>query len=114
VCWGHDTDVLEYYIRDFIGNWTLTNATIAGSGDGETLTLNPITSVATSEDRFIGVGTSVISLNYYQAGTKGPPLIEYRTASTRVGLAGAVWTIYDGVSLITCLGWMTVRLSLPV
>jgi hypothetical protein len=109
VAWGHDTGVSETYVRDFNGNWTEDdNAVITGSGDGEELTLNCITSTSISETWFVGVGSTQITINKYGTGSGIDPIIQYKTGTTKAGCDADTWNLYNG-SEFTSTGWAKVK-----
>ncbi len=111
VTWGHHTGVEEDYDEDFVGNWSLENVTVSGSGDSETLTFACPSAAAISEGWLLGaLEAAKIDLNKYDGLVSGPQLsIEYRTATTKVGLDITLWNTYTGISF-TSLGWVQVRL----
>lgn len=106
VVYGQDTDVVEPFPRDFLGNWTGT-ADIEGSGDSERIVFEAGENEG-SESRYIGVGQKIIKLNQYQSG-KGTPTIEYGTGATKADCDSAGWSAYSGS--FSSLGWVKVRLS---
>jgi len=111
VTWGHDTGIEEDVARDFSGNWQLDNVTVSGSGDSETLTFACPSAIAISEEWLLGaMGAARIDLNKYDGLVSGPQLsIEYRTSTTKIGLASQLWNVYTGLSFIS-QGWVQIRL----
>ena len=89
-------------------NWT--GGTIEGEpeDDDETLTLQNGES-SESEDWHLGVCNALIAIDKYQAGSGSTPTIEYKTAATKAGLAGASWNVYGGA--FSSLGWVKVKVS---
>jgi hypothetical protein len=52
--------------------------------------------------------TAVIKVDKYMTGYGPAPVIEYRTAATKVALLAASWNVYNGVSFLS-LGWIQIR-----
>ena len=104
--YGHDTDVVEPFARDFQGNWT-GSAAIVGAGDDERLHFIDGQDKE-SESRYVGTGQTQITINSYKAG-KGTPTIEYRTADNKAACDVAGWVAYVGA--FNSLGWVGVRLE---
>jgi len=80
--------------------------TISGSGDTEITTFTRPGDYFDSENWLIGVGDFQVVLNKYRSGASGFR-IQYRTASSQDGLAGASWT--DTTGSVTSLGWINIR-----
>jgi len=106
VCWGHDTDVTEVYVKDFSGNWTGTG-TISGSGDDEIVQLIS-GQYMESETWFVGTGTVNILEDKYKVG-EGIPIIEYKTGTTKVNCESDTWHPY--IRQFQGQGWVKVKIS---
>jgi hypothetical protein len=106
VVYGHDSDVIEDFVRDFQGNWS-GDAEIDDSGDDERLLFNGVGHEEISESRYIGIGQVSIEINAYKSG-KDSVDIYYRTASTKAACDVAGWTLYSGS--FSSSGWVGVRL----
>ena len=109
ITWGHHTGVAEDYDENFLTNWTIDdNATIAGSGDSETLTLNCITATSVSETWYLGAMEAVIEYDTYESGSGPVSTFQYKTGVTRVACEADTWHAYDEVSF-TSLGWIKIK-----
>jgi len=108
VVWGHHTAVDETYDLDFTGN--TTGWTILGTPgtDGEAIDATSCNQIITFDPHYLGTMTAVIKVDKYMTGYGPAPVIEYRTAATKVALLAASWNVYNGVSFPS-LGWIQIR-----
>ena len=105
--WGHDTAVAETTVRDFHLNWTGTGLVInQGIDDTEALELLDgeymVSEIASSELREVA-----ILYNVYDSGDT--ITLEYRHASTELGVSSAGWNSYTGPFI--SLGFIQVRVT---
>jgi len=112
IVWGQETGITEDYSKPFVGNWETVNASILGSGDAEYVELGCPASEFISETHYLGTMNAIIDVNAYQAGSGEPPILMYKTGTTRVSCDADVWHIYNGISF-PCLGWMKIRVLKP-
>jgi len=110
VVWGHHTAVDEDHDENFDLNWTETEWTASGSGDAEILSSGlGCDQVSTSQDWNLGPMEAIIRVDKYNTGSGPVPIIQYKTATTAVGLIAASWNTYNGTSF-TSLGWIKLRI----
>lgn len=110
VTYGHDTGVVEFYVKDFSGNWQGTGS-IQGSGDGEYLEIADGEYMEMIEAHYLGFSASLarVSLGKY-VSSSGPGLtVRYKNEATKAACEGAGWTLY--ATDFTSLGWVMVRLE---
>ena len=106
VCWGHNTSVVEDFIRSFTGTWSGTGEA-SGSGDSEIITLDE-SEYLESETWNTGVVTIGINANKYNSGT-GTPTIKYKTGDTESNCEADSWHNYSGS--FSSDGWVKVRVE---
>ena len=104
VCWGHDTNVTEESIRDFLNNWI--GATIVGSGDQERMLLWP-GDEAISETWHIGAGRISFDYNHYLMGS-GAIAFLYKDGSTKANCEADSWHEYMGPYISQ--GWVKLKI----
>jgi len=103
VCFGHDTGVVEFYIKN-LASWTGTGL-VVGTGDNEQLQLL-FGQQKISPIHNLGVGAARIKLNKYLAGNS--VFIQYKTGATPAACDADMWHSY--VPGFASLGYVRVRL----
>jgi len=107
VVWGHD-NATEPNIRD-LALWSGTGE-VTSTGDPEILTLE-IGEEMISETWQLGIMTAVIRYDHYRTGSGITPVIQYKTADTKLNCeAVSSWTTYNGNNF-SCLGWVIIRVA---
>jgi len=104
--WGHDTDVTQDNIRDFLWNWTGTGE-VSGSGDAEVICLNNPGEYMNSEVVHTGAYTVTLHQNYYNE-TGDDVVLNCRHGATEAACLAASWVGYTGS--FTSLGYVQVQL----
>ena len=106
VAWGHDTEVTEDNIRDFLGNWTGTGA-ISGSGDAEVIELEASENMI-SEVVNTGASVTVTLLQNEYDDSGDDVTLEYRHGSSVIACEEASWNSYTVP--FESLGYVQIRI----
>ena len=109
ITWGHHTGVLEDYDRDFTDNTTGWEIGGTPGNDNEYIDATSCDQVITFQVWPLGAGEAEILIDEYGTGYGPAPVIQYRTATTGLGVLVASWSTYNGTSF-TSLGWVQIRL----
>ena len=109
ITWGHHTGVLEDYDRDFTDNTTGWEIGGTPGDDNEYIDATSCDQVITFQVWPLGAGEAEILIDEYGTGYGPAPVIQYRTATTGLGVLVASCSTYNGTSF-TSLGWVQIRL----
>jgi hypothetical protein len=106
VTYGHVTGVLEDNAETFLAEVQDTTGEISGSGDAETLTLDP---GEYAEFRMVNVGTIEIEILYdnYQSGSGPAPTIKYKDGDSEANCNADTWNTYSVP--FTSAGYVKIR-----
>jgi hypothetical protein len=107
VVWGHDTDVLESFVRNFSGNWTGTGAVgNPGTADTERLELE---SGQYMISELVHSGAILVRIEYNVYASGDTINLDYRHGATPAACEAADWNDYTGS--FDSLGYLQVRVT---